>query len=395
MKYAPLRLYKALKALLSTSYQCALKCLSYLFKPAPSPQSIAILRNDAIGDYLLFRNFLAQIKQSYPNYHLTFIANISYADLSYALDSKVVDEFIFLSPAKFMGNILYALKMLKILRSKEYAMLLNPIHSRDKCNILLSYLICAKQKFAPQGDSINLPLKLKIKNDSIYTRLFPSSKRVMFEFYRNEEFFSQFLAKKLHTKLYIDPALLDYSLAESIKPPYIVLFIGASAEYRKWSIEHFAKVGIYVAKHYQYNIALCGGSEDKEAGLKLQTLLESALTHNEPKIHNFIGLSSLNQLGGIVYNGNLLVSNETSAAHLGSILDTAITIAVYNGNHLGRFIPYPKSLRDKPRPVFHHFIRDNPALYEELSNTFAYKSELDINQITPQEVIDTIAKVLL
>ena len=122
-------------------------------------------------------------------------------------------------------------------------------------------------------------------------------------------------------------------------------------------------------------------------------ILESKINAKH-KVFNMVGKTSLNALGGIVYNGNLLVSNETSAAHLAAILDTAIVIAVSNGNHLGRFIPYPKGLRDKYYPVFHPFIEENFDKYEELSNAYAYQSTLDINEITAKQVIGVIDKIM-
>lgn len=103
-----------------------------------------------------------------------------------------------------------------------------------------------------------------------------------------------------------------------------------------------------------------------------------------------VGKTSLTTLGGIVYNGNLLISNETSCAHLGALLDKTIIIVVSNGNHLGRFIPYPKSISDKYYPVFHPFIENNLQNYKQLSNQYKYKSDLDINEINVKNVINKI-----
>lgn len=356
-----------------------------------------ILRTDAIGDYLLFRPFLAELKANNPAQHIVFVGNIVYKDLALAFDSDTIDTFIWIHHSHFYRPLIM-IRLLKTLLATTYDVLLNPVHSRDGFNIFLSQLIRAKAKYAPLGDCCNLSPHTKHKSDRIFTALLPSLSQTSFEFLRNRAFFSAFLGKELHTKLYMNPALLTYPQAldsiQSIKPKtYSVLFIGASADYRKWSIAHFADVGVYLCNTHNQHIIICGGSEDSINGEKLKQMIESSLSYRaRTHIINLCGQTTLLELGGVVYNGNLLVSNETSAAHLGSILDTTIVIVVSNGNHLGRFIPYPKGLRDKYYPVFHPFIEENFDKYEALSNQYAYKSHLNIDDITPEMVIARIKR---
>ncbi len=363
-------------------------------------ESIIILRNDAIGDYLLFRDFLRILRAHYPKYHITLLGNKAYKDLSECLDCNYVDKFIWLDSA-FRKRLYPSICFLRAIKSNSYEILINPIHSRDKINAILASAVYAKEKYAPKGDYINLHPKLKNKSDRIYTTLFPSKPHILFEFYRNAEFFSHFLNfKHSHTTTFdfiprINGALFNQNLISDIGN-YCVLFIGASANYRKWSIEHFSTTGAHLMRKYKYNIVICGGKEDSPNATTLESMLKDKaknLTHHL-KIINLAGKTSLTELGSLVYNGNLLISNETSCAHLGALLDTTIVIVVSNGNHLGRFIPYPKEISDKYYPVFHPFIEDNLHRYEELSNAYAYKSTLDINEIAPSKVISTIDSIL-
>ena len=60
----------------------------------------------------------------------------------------------------------------------------------------------------------------------------------MFEFYRNKEFFENLLEEKLDIKkpfINLKPKKLDFKLPNK----YAILFIGASANFRKWD----AKMG--------------------------------------------------------------------------------------------------------------------------------------------------------
>ena len=366
-------------------------CISILAYTKPKihrQKSIAILRTDAIGDYLLFRAFLSEVRQAYPSYHITLLGNSVWKPLYECFDSAYCDECVWISTADFQArHILYKIKVLRHIKQIRYELLINPQHSRDKLNATLASHINALSKIAPQGDDVNLSPRKKAKHDRIYSTLTPSSPEILFEFYRNKEFFEQLLQKPLNTS----PKLhLTSPTPPHYKQPYSILFVGASAKYRQWSVEYFAEVGEHLMRVYKHNVLICGGSGDVESGFYLEQLLQAKVKDCKQSIYNLTGKTTLVELVSLVYNGNLLVSNETSAVHLAALLDTAIIIAVSNGNHLGRFIPYPKEIRDKYYPVFHPFITANYARYKELSNAFAYKSTLNIDDIQPKQVIDVI-----
>ncbi|MGX3010785.1 glycosyltransferase family 9 protein [Helicobacter sp. 23-1044] len=376
--------------------------------PPKAKKRLLIIRIDAIGDFVLFSPFLAQMREFFGDYHITLLANNCVKNLALGLHSKNIDEFIFISPRQFNRSLFYRISFLHSLKKRHFTICLNPIYSRDLlCKEIISY-INAQICLTPSGDDNNLPLHLKNANDEYYTALLPCKDGVLFEYYRNAEFcnnafdflkhFAESTAKNPKftqslPKARLDSALLPRlesfvgkNMLEKLRQNYCVLFIGASAKYRKWSVENFAKVARHLIAKYNQNIVICGGVEDKNSAKILVDLIDSA------KVLDFSGQTSLMQLASLVYNGNLIVSNETSAAHFAVFLDTAI-IAVYNGNHLGRFIPYPKNIAAKYYPAFHPFIKANMRKYRELSNAFAYKSDLDINEISAESVIKIIDEI--
>lgn len=386
-----LSLLKAkVKACIKYTYYACLYCCACVFalNAKNTEDSILILRNDGIGDYLLFRNFLTEIAITYPKHTLYLICSESYKDFALKIDSNVIAHFIGLDEYAFNHSPCYALKILRICTKKRYDILIDPIFSRGVLNVFLSLCIKAKHKYAPEGDSNNLSPFLKKQSDKLFT-LLPSKKAILFEFERNKEFFIHLLQKPLHTALSLNPALLEQPF--NLPKPYAVLFIGASAAYRQYSIEHFYQIALHLALNFGLHLVICGGKEDRARGTTLQSMIESSTSLK--CVSNLTGETTLLELGGILYNGNLLVSNETSAAHLATILDTTIVIVVSNGNHLGRFIPYPQGLRDKYYPVFHPFIEENFDKYEKLSNAYAYKSTLDIDEISPKRVIELINSI--
>lgn len=388
--------------------------ITHIFAPplsAKSQKSLLILRVDAIGDYVLFSPFIKSIREFFGDFHITLIANSYLKDLSLGLHSAYIDEFIFINPKRFQRNLFYRIRFLRALKRRYFTLCLNPLYSRDLlCKELISR-INAQISLTPNGDDNNLSQILKSLDDTYYTALAPCKDGILFEYYRNDEFCKyifqnlQFLREngaKSSSAIYntpkarIDSALLpkledfiDENTLEILRQDYCILFISASQSYRKWSIQNFAKVAQYLIEKYAQNIVICGGAEDAESSKNLVNLIEK----NNLKIINLTGKTTLMQLATLVYNGNLVISNESCAAHFSAFLDTAI-IAVYNGNHFGRFIPYPRGISDKYYPVFHPFIAENPDKYKEISNSFAYKSTLNINEIYADEVIKTIDKIL-
>ena len=165
------------------------------------PKSLLLIRLDAIGDYILFRNFIEELKkdEKYKHYSITLLGNITWKSLSEELDSSFVDEFIWIDRNKFTKNIFYRYKILKKLVKNGYEVLLSPIYSRELFfadNI--AKLITAKKKIASSGVCNNIKRFPKNTADQYYDILLPAEDKPMFEFNRNKEFFENFLQKKIN-----------------------------------------------------------------------------------------------------------------------------------------------------------------------------------------------------
>ncbi|WP_334084306.1 hypothetical protein [Helicobacter typhlonius] len=91
----------------------------YPTKQARQNKSLVILRNDAIGDYLLFRDFLHILRQEYSSYHITLIGNIVFKDFALCLDRAYIDKFIWIDNKKFRKNILYSCIVLSGIKVRE------------------------------------------------------------------------------------------------------------------------------------------------------------------------------------------------------------------------------------------------------------------------------------
>lgn len=76
---------------------------------------ILLIRLDAIGDYVLFRNFIEilETNEHYKSYHITLIGNSAWKGLSLELDKEYVDNFIWIDKRKFTYNFIYRFRKIK------------------------------------------------------------------------------------------------------------------------------------------------------------------------------------------------------------------------------------------------------------------------------------------
>jgi ADP-heptose:LPS heptosyltransferase len=368
--------------------------LDYVYKKLISssksiqPKSLILIRLDAIGDYVLFRNFIEALRKSeeFREYKITLLGNAAWKSLFEILDSEFVDETIWLDRTRFKEDLSYRYQILKKLAKKAYQVLICPTYSREYfvTDSIVNY-INAEEKIGSSSNNTNISIALKKISDRYYSKLLPANPAVMFEFERNKEFMQNLLKKELtitRPSIKIDIKQKHFELPQK----YIVLFIGGSADFKKWPITKFIAVATHLQKRGSIDIILCGGVADQDEAKQFELL------YNYPVI-NLVGKTSLVELLLVIKNAELMISNETSAPHIAVALDIP-TIVLYNGSYFGRFAPYPDSITQKHFVVYHPEIQKNLESYFLLSNSYRFANNLDINEIGTQEVIEKAEYVL-
>ncbi|GAA8648024.1 hypothetical protein KYTH83_13050 [Helicobacter pylori] len=118
-----------------------------------------------------------------------------------------------------------------------------------------------------------------------------------------------------------------------LKPPYGVLNLGASDDFRVY--KRFDKMICFLNPDYQ--LVLCGNSKEDEK------LADSILKRHKNAI------SLINQTGLIEYlhllkNASFVMGNESSIAHLAACLKIPHAFIVSSGRAFPFFHPYPKEI---------------------------------------------------
>jgi ADP-heptose:LPS heptosyltransferase len=358
-------------------------------KQTIKPNTLLLIKLDSIGDYLLFRNYLEYIKKSekFKDYKITLLGNIIWKELAETFDVKIIDNFIWLERQKFNNNIFYKFKLLNSIYNYGFETVIECSYSRE---ILFGDSIVKTSRAMNRIGSIGSPdgyvkWKRNLLTDKFYTKLIPSSNQIMFEFERNKEYFSKILNVDFDMiKPVMNTDMLDRF---DFEKEYIVVFPGANHPKRIWSAEKFAKVIDHLSEKYNYEFVIAGSEADSGIAEEILRKVKSE------KIENLTGKTTLPQLAKLISDSTLLISNETSAIHFAAAVNTPF-VCISNGNHFGRFHPYPKEMGIKAIFIYPREIMDYISNQDYLKSVYGFGSELDINSINENEVISEAEKLL-
>jgi len=301
---------------------------------------LLIIKTDAIGDYILFRNFLEIVKTSkkYSNYEIDVLGNALWKDAALQYDAPFVAEFIFTRHAGLYEAPLQTLKLGWKLFTRNYEVVLQPSSTRLLITDGLAALSAAKQIVGYVSDTEGIQEKYKRKTDNFYTRLLQLPGDVYFEFDRNRYFFEQVLEQKLTiTGPYIPTPKIEKS--------GIIIFPGAGIVKRSWEKEKFLELIKLVASQYKGPILVPGGPGEATTAQYLADSMPAGT------VTNLIGKTTIPQLIDLIGSAQLLISNETSVTHIAAATQTP-SVCILGGGHFGRFAPYPDHMAHKPICVY-------------------------------------------
>ncbi len=310
----------------------------YAWKPVwGNPKNLLLLKTDAIGDYLLFRNYLTELASRFrpEGYRIFLAGNSAWKDLAEYLDSDSVDAFFWLNRGGMnrKPNQESILEFLRQINRHRYSILVYPNFSREwEAGDYIAQHIPAKQKFAFKGNQVNQTKEQHDEGNRIYNRLLHPENAVKFDFFRNGEMISAVTSRKTSIRY---PEIRAH-LERKNSPAYAVFFPGASFETRRWPSDRFATLGKTVFERYGLRILLAGGLGEFELCSQIEKI-------HPDVFQNLAGTTTLPELLELIAGAALLVSNDTSAIHIGAQARIP-SVCIYKGNNYGRCMPYPEGL---------------------------------------------------
>jgi len=354
-------------------------------KEALKERTLLIIKLDAIGDYILFRNFLKIIRENstYKDYHITLLGNEVNKSIAETLDKDFVDNFIWINKKNIFKNPFKILNTVKLINNK-FAVTIQATYSREFIGDLLVKASDSKIRIGFTGDYNNITAREKRRTDKWYTKLINIDPDINFEFYKNRSFFSQILNTDLTiTKPSIDTEGIPVLHTLGLPNDLIIFFPGSLVKAKQWPAQNFKELGNHLIEKYNLNIVICGSKSDDEAA--------EIIKSGNNKIISLTGKTSLLELIYIISKAKLVISNDTSGAHIAAALDTPL-IVLSRYNHYLRFIPYPKEISEKIICLFSNIFKDLSE--KQLVEKFKNGSNEDISLISVEQVEKAITKFI-
>lgn len=314
-----------------------LQVLAKFKKPA---KKILIIKTDAIGDYILFRNFIEEVKKvaQFQDYQIDLIGNILWQDVALKYDKNFVFQFYFVNANDLYHQPLQVLKLAWKLFCQNYSLVLQPSYTRNFINDGLAALTAAKQIIGFEGDFEAITQKIKKKTDQFYTKKIVLPTSIYFEFDRTQFFFETVLKKQITLK---GPSLP----VESFTQNYVAFCLGAGNQKRSWEATKFLSLAQLILQQTNYNIYLLGSLDAASDTAFIGANLSSE------RVKNLSQKTTLSEFIQIIAQSALVICNETSAVHIASACGKKV-VSVLGGGHFERFAPYPIYFINKPVFLF-------------------------------------------
>ncbi len=341
--------------------------------PTPPKKRILVLKNDSIGDYILFRNFLQEIKQSekFKNYEIYYLTSDKMLQIVQPLDGAILNS-IKLIQTFSTNELKQEIKYFKSLSALHVEFLIHPTFSPNAVSHKLVKFIKAKYKIGFSGDTSNQTEKDKLYYENYYNQLVYLSNPFSHEFEKSLEFFKFFIKQPLTiTK----PNL---SINTTSVKAQIIICPGAQHKNRIWSLQKFGQLINQLSiiyPHYNFIIATGPGEDDLYTGILSNA--SKPLTHY--KIQSIIEFIKL------ISQSSLVVCNDSSAAHI-AVACNVNSVCISNGNHYARFVPYPLKYNVPQTVVLPQQLLDD--IKNNKQHNYYFGSTLDINSISLDRVIE-------
>ncbi len=291
--------------------------------------TLALLRFDGIGDYLMMRPFLPYLRRSkkYAHYQMILVGRNNFAPLALAYDHAYFDKIYWMNP----WNILKSGLLIRKLNRHAITELVSPVGYLDPYFITPFFThVHAQHKIAASFKSPRSP-KAGQRYQQAATRIIRTAPNALFEFDRYKSFFEQLIEEPID----LDIAQVRLPATSNLPAPYpekyALLAPHTSTQARNLSPEVTIKIAQHILSAYPLKHLFLLGNNT--ALKKIADSIGSAQVHiyHAPSICDTIPF---------VQQASLIVTADTCFLHLGAQL--GIKTLYLAGNHsYGLFHPYP------------------------------------------------------
>lgn len=319
-----------------------LRLHNLLYKFPEKKSGLVIIRNDNLGDFIIFLPLLKRLTSFYQEPATLLVSEASY-EFAQGLKERgwPIKEVMRCERHRFNRNIFYRQQLLLQIRKKNFLTAVAPAFSRDATTDLMMVATTAQQRIGWEADTLNQSQRSRKFFSKFYTTLITNPSEAFKEVEKNAEFLRHWeqLAPSALLPIYT-PAPQDIEEATrllrqyGVNKKFVIISPGAGALYRIWPLKKFAAIVDYTHS-LGYQVILCGTRQE-------QSLTQTITSLSSAPVVDVAGKVSLFTLAALLDKASLFLGNEAGLTHLASAVGTPV-VCIMGGGHFKRFFPYTES----------------------------------------------------
>ena len=335
-------------------------------------KKILIMRTDRLGDAILSTPAIANLRKFYPDSYIAFLCRPYTKDV--VEGNPYLDEIIIYDKNKEHKSIFSSIKFCLSLRKKNFdtVFILNP---NNRSNMLaffagIPHRIGLNRKM---GHLLTQPIEDKKhegkKHELEYT--LDILKEAGIPITEKQTYFP---IKKESEK-----RIEELLLANGIKNnDFVVIHPSASCPSKRWMLDNFIKLSRLIKEKTKLKVIIISSKEEKKFAEELT---------KEERVIDFRGILSICDIGVLLKQSKLFVSNDSGPVHIASSLNVPV-ISIFGRNDPGLSPMRWKPLGEKSFYI-HKAISCKKCLAHNCINNFRC-----LRSIEPEEVFALIRKIL-
>jgi ADP-heptose:LPS heptosyltransferase len=285
-------------------------------------KKILVVRQDSIGDLVLTSSFLRELRRSNPKAWITLVVDsrmLNLVELCGHVNEVIGADLPFCGANVNLGRVLKAFRFSRErLRSRPFDLALLP---RWDCDLYhsayLAYFSGAAKRVGYSEHVLSSKSDTNRGFDHLLTHAV-QDQAPKHEVERNMDLLKRVGGTVRDTQLELwlsneDREVIDRTLRLneiSSNDAIVALAVGAANRRRKWPLGRFIEIGRHLQRKYGIRIAVVGGAEDRQLGLRVKDSIPGAAC--------FAGDLSLRQTGALLERTLLVVANDSGPMHIGA-----------------------------------------------------------------------------
>jgi ADP-heptose:LPS heptosyltransferase len=348
----------------------------------PVKPTLAVLKFDALGDYLMLRAYIRYIRQlpQYQSYSFCLVGNVAFRQMAEFADADLFDSFVWIDIYQLSTQPIYRFQTTRKLRQRGFSVTLSLIRSRVLVlDDFLTRVCGAPTRIGCVTDLTNTTAIEARWGDVYFTQLLPAEPEIVFEAERNRRLTSQLLNHPVP----LLPMQLPAVSADQLTLPdtFVILSPGAGAPDKIWPMTCFAEVLTFLHELRPELPILVTGTASE---VYLYEQLKASLPPQVP-VQSLVGTLSQEELIGVVQKARLVLANDSGIVHIAASVGTPC-LSLSAGKSIVRWHPYPATIAPHIRHVYPVYFDDWLHRLPELAPAVAAEAPVPIDSLDMERV---------